>query len=302
MTVEDVQALLRAELGDSSPAVFPSPAIGHIHADDLNEIYDAALLLWVTELAPCDVDSLTAEQPDIDDGFCVRLADLSFDVVDNAGIPRVDSPVTVDERTRPYLLATKYLQTLLTGPETPQAFAAPIILSGAAKVRKRISIPANTGRRSGGTQARVFQSTFPSVRWAGTGGTAFAGRVHFQLPIPDDIDFSEPPGFRFVWGYAGPDSDIALTWRVGAEILRDGDTPPPPGGYTSMDFSVPASNTAGTILTSPPFAHTSTDVLASDHRYIVFSVGTVDPSTAFNVTRIDLLAVELEYTADRLGE
>lgn len=303
MTVDEIRELLRAELGDSSPAIIPSPGVTHIHPDDLNEIYDAALLLWVTELSPCDVDSQTAERPDTDDGYCVQLADLSFDVVDNAGIVRVDSPVAVDERARPYLLATHYLQTLLTGPETPQAFASPIILSGAARVTKRISLPVALGRQAGTTppQPRLFNSTLPSMRWPGTGGSAFSGEVLFSIPIPDDIDYSEPMQFRAIWGYEGPDSDIALTWRFGAEVLGDGDTPPASRPFTSVTSSVPASNSQQTVLTSPLTTHPSTDALTPAHRYIVFSVGTEDPGGAFNVDQVDLLSVEVEYTADRLG-
>ena len=265
MTLEDIKTLVRSLSADattgSPPILSPSsPAIvDAIAPENVDEFFNAAFLVWVTEIKPCLIRNGIETVPVEDDRECVFLAqfDLEIEIVDGVARLQTGSDIVIDESQRQFLLPSQGLQDYLgplsfwaksladfdlssslamhselvhlEGSETilgNKTFNAPIALGDQGRVNKRISLDTGTARYGSGTGRRLFNS-LPSLRFETDTdeSTAFQGEAIFSIQIPDDIEVSEGMRFRLIWGFReDPQTDITFTWNVGAQFFAINDS------------------------------------------------------------------------------
>lgn len=293
LTAQEIGDLVRSLL-QGSPVAVPEPGSpplnGAIDPANLSELLHAALLVWVTEVKPCLMSSATEVVPADPYANCVFLGELNLDISLIGGVPQLTpgSSVFIEEGARRYLLDTQTIQLLQT-----HLLSSAALGSAGAPVRKRMVFPAMSGRPVSGASYGILLSRIQSMRFNGTTG---AGRMLFNLPIPDDIDLSDGMQFRLVWGYQA-DTAIAFDWRVGAQFYSAGDAI---ADVETVDFSVsePASS-QGSILMSEFHDFNAALVLDSSREFAVIEVSIVNIGGSF--AQVHLLQVEIEYTANSAG-
>lgn len=294
LTAHDIRDWVRS-LVQGSPAALPeisSPALsGAIDPANRSALLHAALLGWVTEVKPCLMSSSTEVVPADPYVNCVFLAELNLDITIVAGVPQLTpgSSIAILEDARRYLLDTQTIQTLQT-----HLLSNPALGSAAAPVRQRMAFPAMSGRPVSGARYGILLGRIQSMRFNGFTG---AGRMLFNLPIPDDIDLNEGMQFRLVWGYQ-TNTAIAFDWRVGAQFYSAED---PITDVETVDLSVsePASS-HNSILMSEFHDFSAALVLDSSREFAVIEVSIVNIGESF--TQVHLLQLEIEYTANSAGE
>lgn len=348
MTLDEIKALVRHLIpgsADGSPPDSPpsspplsSPALSDaIAPENVQEFFNAAFLVWVTEVKPCLLADEMETVPDDPYQQCVFLAQLNFDVVTADGITRLDlsADVEIDEQYRQYLLNTQSIQNYLgplsfwtkvladvvpsDGPLSPidesdlvhlsgaetitgsKTFNAPILLGLNGRVRKRITLPAYQAHHGRGAARGLFSNALPAMHFMTTGNYAFSGEAIFSIPIPDDIVYERGMQFRLVWGFQGiPEpSAIAFDWRVGAQFYQANDSVPgSPFEFVTVAMSEPTTRRNDVLVTS--FQAFDGDIIFDvDRQYGVLQVSIVDPGE--EISQVYLLQVELEYIANRLG-
>ncbi len=294
LTVEDMQDWVRS-LAQGSPALLPEPGSpplsGAIDPDRLSGLLNAAVLVWVTEIKPCLMSSCTEVVPADPYENCVFLAELNFDITIVAGVPQLTpaSQIRIIEQARRYLLDTQSIQMLQTHLLANAAGAG----WGAMPVRKRKLLPAMDARPTSGAGYGILNGRIQSMRFNASTG---AGRLLFNLPIPDDMDFTETMRFRLVWGYQA-NIAIEFDWRVGAQFYAAGD---PIANVETVDVSVSEPATShNAILMTGFHDFNAALVLDNSKEFAVIDVSIVNPGSSFS--QVHLLQVEIEYTANPAG-
>jgi len=187
----------------------------------------------------------------------------------------------------------------ITGSKT---FSAPIKLSGDGRVIKSILIPAHQAYHSRGVARSLFMNSVPSMRFSTSGGNAFSGKVVFDIPIPDDLDFDSDIKFRLVWGFSGnPEpSSIAFNWRVGAKFFQANDSISP-ASFQFVQLPVSEINSRRhDVLVTGFLDFDQTITLTPTSHFGAMQVSIVDPGIP--IPQVYLLQVELQYVANRLGK
>lgn len=357
MTIDDIKELVRTlipgdavssppEAGPSSPPISSPPIsspdlAGAIAPGDVQELFNAAFLVWVTEVKPCliadSVSSAIETVPSEPFQSCVFLAQINVDVETVDGITRIDagSSVIIDEEFRQYLLNTQSIQNYLgplsawaktmadfivpedmpapidegdlvhiTGAETitgAKTFRAQISLRGAGRVRKRISLPAYQAHHGRGAARGLFSNALPAMHFLTNGSNAFGGEAIFSIPIPDDMAYNRGMQFRLVWGFQGAPEPAPIAFT-----WRVG------AQFFQANQSVPVSPFEFVnVAMAEPTARRN-DVLVTDFQDFDGDI-TIDSNHQYGaihvsmldpgvpISQVYLLQVELEYTANRLG-
>ena len=321
----------------SPPVVSPPVPAGHMHPADAAELLRAAFRVWVTDVRPALLGGgrNCAGGPPAED--CILLARVEFPVEDTEAGLRLAGTVHFDESERPYLLHTRLLQEYLrsccaagagsggggggggavmhlAGAETAtgaKTFAAPVLLAGAGRVRRRIDLPAGAAvtTYTASTRLVTFRSV-PAVRYSGSGGpNDYQGTAVFDLPLPDDVDPGEPMRVRLFWFFdvappsgsppVPPAPSFDYRWELrnhyfapGAHLPQTLAADPPAllGGTVPLAAEFNLLVTDFAALPTPP---TSAGVVAALH----VKVDRFDPPNA----RLFLVKAEVDYLANRLG-
>lgn len=343
MTLDEIKNLVRSLIPESdvsSPPDSPpisSPALSDaISPENVQAFFNAAFLVWVTEVKPCLLVDSIETVPGDPYQKCVFLAQLNFDVITADGVTRLDSIVDleIDEQFRQFLISSQGLQNYLaplsywakslgtiglpdissppvgngdmvtlSGDQTitgSKTFSTPIALSEDGRVLKNIVLPAHQAHHNRGAAPGLFSDTLPSLQFLTTGTNAFTGEALFNIPIPDDIVFSRGYQFRLVWGFEGAPvrAGVRFNWRVGAQFFQANETiPPSPFPFVTLRVSETTAQRNVLVTNFSNFDRTIT--LNRNDRYGSMHIAIEDPGVS--ISQVHLLQVELQYTADRLG-
>jgi hypothetical protein len=334
MTEADMIDLIRGLLpGGSPPVVSPPAPAGHMRPADVSALLRTAFRVWVTDVRPELLASgrNCAGGPPLED--CILLARVDLPVEDTAAGLRVAGPVQFDESERPYLLHTRLLQEHLRsccagfggggggGPFVPlpdteaaitvSTFVTPIALAGAARVRRRIDLPAGAATTTYPNTTRLITfRSLPAVRFSGSGGpNDYMGTAVFDLRLPDDRDPTQPMRVRLVWSFdvtppsgsppTPPAPQFDYRWELRNHFFAPGDHLPQTLGAD------PAATFSGTVPLADEF-----NLLVTDFQPLpsALSRGGVVGALHVRVARFDppdarlfLVKAELDYVANRLG-
>lgn len=352
MTLDDIKALVRTlipndevssppEGGISSPPLSSPDLSNAIDPGNIQELFNAAFLVWVTEVKTCLLSQSAGNNIETlpGDPFqkCVFLAAIEVDVETVDGLVQIDagSSIVIDEQYRQILLNTQAIQNYLgplstwaktladfvmpeelagpidedtlvhiDGDETisgTKTFEAPVLLTGDGRVRKRISLSAHQAHHGRGAARGLFSNTLPAMHFLTTGPNAYGGEALFNIPIPDDIDVSVRPQFRLIWGFQGAPEPSAIAFDWRVGVQ-----------FYEANESVPGTPFEFINVSMAEPTVRRNDVLVTAFQEFD---GDVDLSsdTQFGVLHISildpgvaisqvyLLQVEIEYTANRLG-
>ncbi len=343
LTLNEIKDLVRTLIPEGSPASSPpisSPSISDaIAPENLHEFFNAAFLVWVTEVKPCLLTGTIECVPTDPYKNCVFLAKLNFDVETIDGITRLDPNVDleIDESLRQFLISSQGMQNYLSPlsywvksltnvilPEViippaleigsdivtisdvqtitaSKTFSAPIKLNSSGRVLKNIILPAFQAHQGRGAARGLFSDSVPSMHFMTTGSNAFKGEALFDIPIPDDIVFNRDFQFRLVWGFQGiPEpSDIAFNWQVGAQFFQADDSISPTP-FQFVDVSVSEVTARRNDVIVTDFLNFDPTIsLTRDSRFGAMHISIDDPGVP--IPQVYLLQVELQYVVDRLG-
>jgi hypothetical protein len=339
MTLDEIKALVRTLIPEGSPPGSPSlssPADA-IAPENVHDFFNAAFLVWVTEVKPCLLTDTSECVPSDPYQNCVFLAQINFTVETIDGITRLDpnEDVEIDEHMRQFLINSQGLQNYLSplsywvknlanvalpdeivlpdgggdvvnlsGDQTitgSKTFEAPILLSSDGRVLKNFILPAHQAHHGRGAARGLFRGALPSMHFLTTGTNAFSGEALFNIPIPEDIVFNLGFQFRLIWGFQGePDpSGISFNWQVGAQFLQANDNVSI-APFQSVSVSVTETTERRNDLLVTDFQDFDNSiVLTGNNRYGVMHISIEDPGIA--IPQVYLLQVDLQYAADRLG-
>lgn len=339
MTDTDMTDLIRGLIpGGSPPVVSPPTPTGHMQPTDVPELVRTAFRVWVTDVRP----ELLAGQRNCAGGppleECILLARVEFPVEDTDAGLRVSGLVSFDESERPYLLHTRLLQEYLgacctgaagsgggggggggalhvAGTETvtgSKSFAAPIVLTGAGRVRRHIELAAGDATTTYADTTRLLTfRALPVVRFTGSGGpTDYQGAAVFNLALPYDLDPTEPLRARLTWFFdvlptsppTPPAPQYAYSWELRHQFFVPGEhLPQTLNSVTPVTFAdnVPVGDEFNLLMTDYQTLAVPPAVLAADGAAGALHVkmGSFNPPDA----RLFLVKVELDYVANRLG-
>lgn len=344
MTLDDIKDLVRAliPLGSpsASPPLLPSPSsptlADAIAPENIEEFFNAAFLVWVTEVKPCLLTGTSECVPSDPYKNCVFLAQIDLDVVTIDGVTRIDTnvDVVINEQQRQFMLSSQAIQNYISPVSTwvkslagialpgvimppaggdvvtlstnqsisgQKTFAAPLQLSGDGRVLKNIILPGHYAHHGRGAARGLFSNTVPALHFLTSGSNAFGGEGIFDIPIPEDLVFNSGFQFRLVWGFQGdPEpSPIAFDWRVGA-IFYEENQSISGSSFEVVNVSVnePTERRNDVLVTD--FTNFDDDVVVNGNSlYGVMHISITDPGVA--ISEVYLLHVELRYTANRLG-
>jgi len=341
MTLEDIQALVRTLIPHGSPASPPmvpgSPAtIEAIAPENIEQFFNAAFLVWVTEVKPCLMSSEIEQVPSDPYQHCVFLAQLNIDIEIIEGIARLDGDLEIDEQFRQFLLSTQGLQNylgplshvvasqvgltppLVEPPTEPIAdvmslsndqvvtgsktFNAPVILGAEGRVRKNIILPANRAFRGRGVAETVFNNVVPSIRFSTTGTNAFNGTALFDLPIPDDMSLTNRFQFRLMWGFQGASAstEVNFNWVVAAQTFAEGEAVAE-SSLQEVRLTISSPARARNNLNVTDFRGFASGVrLNQRSRQGTIRIG-IERTATGSLPAISLMQLELQYVANRLG-
>ncbi|MFT5085137.1 MAG: hypothetical protein ACI9Y1_003195 [Lentisphaeria bacterium] len=355
MTLDELKGLVRSLIPDTPPEVVPSsppefvpsspplssPALSDaIAPENVEEYFNAAFLVWVTEVKPCLLtvaNNAILTVPSDTSDKCVFLAQINFDVITADGITRIDplGEVVVDESLRQYLLNTQAMQNYLgplstwaktladfimpeelagpideselvhiTGNETisgSKTFSAPLILEADARVLKRVSQPAYQSHHGRGATRSLFSDTLPAMHFLTTGPNAFGGEANFTIPIPNDMDYSEGMQFRLVWGFQGGPEPSDIAFDWRVGAqFYEANQSVPRSPLEFVNVGVAELSVRRNDVLATPFQDFDADISFSSSH----QYGVVRVSMLDPgpaISQVYLLQVEIQYTANSLG-
>ena len=351
MSLDEIKNLVRGlipgtplssppEMMPSSPPLSSPPLSDAIAPENVEDFFNAAFLVWVTEVKPCLLtasNSAILTVPGDPSDKCVFLAQINFDVMTADGITRIDplGELAIDESFRQYLLNTQAMQNYLgplstwvktladfiipeelagpideselvhiTGNETisgSKTFSAPLSLEADARVVRRISLPAYQAHRGRGAVPGLYSNTLPAMHFLTTGTNAFAGVAAFSIPMPDDMDYSESMQFRLTWGFQGAPVSSDIAFN-----WRVG------AQFYEADESVPGSPLRFVDVAMSELSVRRDDVLVTPFQDFEANInfssdhqhGVMRVSIldpGSPISQVYLLQVDIQYTANRLG-
>ena len=285
LVVEELEPVIENDL--RAIAISSPPATMRVHPDDVKKFIDTAFRIWVTEVRPSLLEAgrNCENGPPLEE--CVLLAQLEFQFEEIDSLLRVSSEVDINQDKRPYLLQSHLLQESLCSMYRSLTF-----LGIRSNIEKRISLSPLSSRRVSGTAHFMTMQGIPVIRYRQGGDAAFT------LPVPDDMDFTEPVQARLIYTFSATEN-VNITWRI---LNR----------FYALDETLPAgiSDYAEILLPETIPLEQSNSLLATDYFTLPDSVHSDDisgtlrvqldasPSTTFNVY---VLEVQVTYTANMMG-